>query len=89
MLAMMKRGRDYRWKIGKPVDFARESAEVFGFEQIQKVLADEAMPVGTMMLSISPQGDIANGSVYTKNFYDIYQKTKYSPHKKCRLKEKT
>lgn len=76
MLKMMKRGRGYRWNIGKPVDFARESAEVFGFEQIQSVLVNESTPEGTMMLSISPQGDIKNGSIYTKNFYDVYQKTK-------------
>lgn len=75
MLSMMKRGRDYRRNHGSPVDWARESAEVYGFEEMQKVLVADETPVGTMMLSISPQGEVKNGSIYKQNFYDVYQKT--------------
>lgn len=75
MLSMIKRGQEYRRTHGSPIDWARESAEVFGFEETQKVLTDKDTPVGTMMLSISPQGDVSNGSIYKMNFYDVYQKT--------------
>ncbi len=75
MLSMMQRGQEYRRQHGSPVDWAREEAEVYGFEETQKVLTDRQIPVGTMMLSISPQGDVANGSIYKMNFYDVYQKT--------------
>lgn len=67
----LKRGRDYRREHGNPVDFARESAEVVGFEKIQTVLLDPETPVGTMMLSISLPGK--EGSTYTKNFKDVHR----------------
>lgn len=75
MLSMMQRGKEYRRHHGSPVDWDRERAEVYGFEETQRVLTDKETPVGTMMLSISPQGDVANGSIYKMNFYDVYQKT--------------
>jgi hypothetical protein len=75
MLNMIKRGVQYRRYHGNPIDWARESAEVTGFEKIQNVLTDQKTPEGTLMLSISPQGDTKYGSIYTHNFYDIYQKT--------------
>lgn len=75
VLNMFKRGREYRKRNGKPVDWQREDAEVAGFEQIQKLLANKNTQVGTMMLSVSPQGDVRNGSIYKQNFYDIFQKT--------------
>src|SRR6185437_5512411 len=74
LLDMLKRGRDYRRKHGKPVDWAREEAEVIGFERIQKELADPNTPVGTMMFFVSPPGDIENGSIYKNNFYDVHYK---------------
>lgn len=76
MLNMIKRGRDHRRNHGKQIDWQREDAEVTGFENIQKVMADRNTPDGTMMLSISPQGDVKNGSIYGQNFYDVYKKTK-------------
>jgi hypothetical protein len=75
MLSMMKRGRDYRRDHGRQVDWAREDAEVYGFEETQSVLSGPETPVGTMMLSISPRGDVEKGSIYKQNFYDVYQKT--------------
>lgn len=67
----LKRGRDYRRKNGNPVDFAREDAEVIGFEKIQQKLADPLAKVGSMILSISPSG--VGESVYKHNFYDIFR----------------
>ncbi len=68
---VLKRGRDYRRKYGKEVDFLREDAEAVGFsEVIQKKLCDDGTTPGTMMLSISLPG--GEGSTYEKNFYDIF-----------------
>jgi hypothetical protein len=66
----LKRGRDYRKLHGNEVDQRREEAEVKGFEKIQNVLTDENIPIGTMMLSVSPPG--LRGSTYTHNFYDVF-----------------
>lgn len=70
LLEMMQRGRDYRRKHGKKVDFPREDAEVIGFNKIQRLLVDENTPVETMIISVSPRG--REGSSYTHNFYDIF-----------------
>lgn len=68
---LLIRGRDYRKKHGKSVDWQREEAEVEGFiKKIEPVMTDEKTPVGTMMLSISPPGK--EGSIYQHNFYDIF-----------------
>lgn len=69
-LDIFKRGRDYRLQNGNPVDWAREEAEVVGFEKTEKVLADPNTKIGTMMLSISPP--VLEGSTYGNNFYDIH-----------------
>lgn len=66
----LKRGRDFRLENGSLIDRKREEAEVVGFEKIQNLLADPDTPLGTMMLSISPQG--GEESVYQHNFYDIF-----------------
>ena len=70
VLDTFRRGRDYRLANGNPVDFAREAAEVVGFEEIQTVLANPDTKTGTMMLSISPPG--LDGSTYGNNVYDIH-----------------
>ncbi|MBA3723875.1 MAG: hypothetical protein H0W89_03185 [Candidatus Levybacteria bacterium] len=76
VLAMIERGRDYRRKKGKPVDWDREDAEVTGLGRIQQTLtmSDEAVPVGTKMVFASPQGDVENGSIYKQNFYEVQEK---------------
>lgn len=66
------RGRDYRREYGNPVDFRRENSELIGFEKIQRVMADENTPEGTVMLSISPPG--LEGSTYKNRFMDIHTK---------------
>lgn len=66
----IKRGRDYRRVDGgNPADFAREDAEVIGFEKIEAVLTDPDIPIGTTMLSFSPP----SGS-YVENFRDEHRK---------------
>lgn len=64
----IKRGRDIRKNEGNSVDFAREDAEVTGFEKIQAVLTNPTTPIGTIMLSVSPPGK--EGSAYKHNFVD-------------------
>lgn len=66
----LMRGRDFRRVNGKEVDFAREEAEVIGFEKIQSELLDPDTKTGTVMLSLSPRG--GKGSTYQHNFYDIF-----------------
>lgn len=71
-VGVMKRGVDYRRKVegeGRP-DKKREEAEVEGFLKTQEIMCNPNTPVGTIMLSVSPQGD--KGSLYQHNFYDIF-----------------
>lgn len=68
---VLKRGRDFR-KVNGSTETKREDAEVSGFTEIQKVLCDQDTPAGTKMLSISPAG--SHGSIYKKNFYDVFTK---------------
>lgn len=69
---VMKRGRDYRKKIGGEtrVDNEREQAEIDGFSMIQDILCNPNTPIGTMMISVSPPGK--DSSLYKHNFYDIF-----------------
>lgn len=69
---VIKRGVDYRRKTEgeERPDKKREEAEVMGFLKTQEILCDPQVPVGTMMLSVSPQGSKA--SLYQHNFYDIF-----------------
>ena len=72
-LEMYKRGRDFRLKHGKEVDFPRESAEVDGFAQIQSFMTNEDTPIGAKAMFVSPPG--REGSIYKMNFYDVFEKT--------------
>lgn len=69
---VMKRGVDYRRKVEgeNRVDKNREEAEVEGFLKTQEILCNPETPIGTMILSISPQGE--ENSLYQHNFYDIF-----------------
>lgn len=71
-LNVMKRGRDYRRKIGgdQRIDSKREQAEIDGFSMMQSILCNPNTLVNTMMISISPPGD--EGSLYRHNFYDVF-----------------
>lgn len=71
-IEVMKRGVDcHRRAEGENrVDKKREEAEVEGFSKIQEVICNPDTPVGTVMLSISPQG--GKNSLYQHNFYDIF-----------------
>ncbi len=69
-ITSLKRGRDYRKVYGKAVDWAREDAEVVGFEKIQNELLSNTAKVGDSMLSVSYRG--GKGSIYNRNFYDIF-----------------
>lgn len=64
------RGRNYRREHGNRVDYARENAEVIGFLKVQDFMSDKTTPIGSMMVSISPQG--TKGSSYQHNFYDVF-----------------
>ena len=67
----IKRGRDIIRKLSPtPVDVDREDAEVTGFEKIDFFLSNPETPIGSKMLSISPQGE--EKSKYQHNFYDIF-----------------
>ena len=70
-MQMLQRGRDYRRGRNNSIDFAREDAEVLGFEKITE-LVDKNAKIGTAKLSISQKGDVENGSTYHHNFYDIF-----------------
>ncbi len=74
LLEMLTRGKNYRRKYGKSVDWDREEAEVVGFARIQEVLADPNTPVGTMMYNVTQPGDVKNGTIYKGNFYDVHWK---------------
>lgn len=69
---VIKRGVDYRKQVEgeNRVDKKREEAEVKGFLKTQEVMCNPNTPIGTMMLSISPQG--GRNSLYQHNFYDIF-----------------
>lgn len=67
---VLKRGRDYRRQNGSEIDWVREDAEVAGFLKIQEILGNPGTEIGTMMLSIFPQGK--KKSSYQHNFYDIF-----------------
>lgn len=69
---VIKRGVDYRRKVEgeERVDKKREEAEVEGFLEIQEILCNPNTQIGTMMLSVSPQG--SKESLYQHNFYDIF-----------------
>jgi hypothetical protein len=68
-LDMVKRGRDYRKKQGSNAT-DREDAEVTGVENIiQPVLTHKDAPENFSVVSFSPPRP---GSIYTKNFYDVY-----------------
>lgn len=71
-IEVMKRGVDYRRRAEgeNRVDKKREEAEVEGFLKTQEVMCNPNTPIGTMMLSISPQG--RKNSLYQHNFYDIF-----------------
>ncbi len=64
----IKRGRDYRKIHGKAIDWAREDAEVVGFEKMQKELLSGDAKIGDAMISISIRG--AKNSTYQHNFWD-------------------
>jgi len=67
----IKRGRDIIQKLSpNSVDTDRENAELTGFEKIDSALCDPTIPLGSKMLSISPNGD--ERSKYQHNFYDIF-----------------
>ena len=67
----IKRGRDIIQKLSpNSVDTDRENAELTGFEKIDSALCDPTVPLGSKMLSISPNGD--ERSKYQHNFYDIF-----------------
>lgn len=67
----IKRGRDKIQKLSpNQVDVDRENAEPIGFEKIDGFLSNPTTPLGSKMLSISPQGE--KGSKYQHNFYDIF-----------------
>jgi len=70
-IEVMKRGIEYRERLDgeNRVDRKREEAEVTGFLKTQEVMCNPQTSVGTMMLSISPQG--GKDSLYQHNFYDI------------------
>lgn len=72
LIDIIERGRDYRKIHGKPVDWSREEAEVVGFQKIEEILCDPNIPIGTIVLSISPPGEINNGSIYDHNFYRVF-----------------
>ena len=69
---VIRRGVDYRRIVeGEDrIDRKREEAEFEGFLKIQEVMSNPNTPLGTMMLSISPQG--SEKSLYQHNFYDIF-----------------
>lgn len=67
---MLIRGRNYRREHGNKIDHSREDAEVVGFLKVQDFMSDEATPLGSMMVSISPPG--VKGSSYAHNFYDVF-----------------
>ena len=71
-IEVMKRGIEYRERLDgeNRVDRKREEAEVTGFLKTQEVMCNPQTSVGTMMLSISPQG--GKDSLYQHNFYDIF-----------------
>lgn len=71
MVSVLERGRDFR-KLNGSTELEREYAEVVGFQNIQEVLTNEQTPDGTKMLSFSLPGK--EGSIYAKNFYDIFEK---------------
>ncbi|OGH24264.1 MAG: hypothetical protein A3B47_04000 [Candidatus Levybacteria bacterium RIFCSPLOWO2_01_FULL_39_24] len=65
------RGRDAIQALDpREVDFARENAEIIGFQKIDPFLSDPETPIDSKMLSISPEGE--QGSKYQHNFYDIF-----------------
>jgi len=67
---MLIRGQKYREHHGS-LEVEREKAEVEGFITVtEPLLTDPRVPVGTIVLSISPQGK--PGSIYQHNFYDMY-----------------
>ncbi len=69
---VIKRGVRYRESLDgdSRADKKREEAEVEGFLKTQNVLCNPNTQIGTMMLSISPQGE--KNSLYQHNFYDIF-----------------
>ncbi|MGA2911727.1 MAG: hypothetical protein ABSE17_03805 [Candidatus Levyibacteriota bacterium] len=67
---MISRGVEYRKRHGNETDRDREQAELAGFTIIQKTLTTGDVPIGTMILSISPPG--RESSSYQHNFYDIF-----------------
>lgn len=69
---VLERGRAYRQLNGNPIDHARERAEVAGFRTMQAIMTDEATPIGTTVISVSPPGQ--EGSTYKHNFYDVFRK---------------
>jgi hypothetical protein len=71
-IEVMKRGVDYRRKTEgeNRADKEREEAEVEGFLKTQELMCDPNTSIGTMMLSVSPQG--GRDSSYGHNFYDIF-----------------
>lgn len=69
---VLERGIQYRKLHGNQIDHDREQAEADGFAKIQKVLADDTTPEGTVMLSMSPPGQ--EGSQYKKRFIDMFVK---------------
>lgn len=67
----IKRGRDIIQRLSpNTIDVEREDAEVTGFEKIDAFLSNPATPLGSKMLSVSPEG--GEGSKYQHNFYDIF-----------------
>jgi hypothetical protein len=71
MADVLKRGRDFRKSHGS-TEVSRENAEVGGFSKIQEVFSHPEVPAGTKMLSVSLPG--GKGSIYNKNFYDVFTK---------------
>lgn len=68
----IKRGRDTVRRLAPtPIDFAREDAEVKGFEgTIDPFFGNTSTPLESKVLSISLKGE--EGSKYQHNFYDIF-----------------
>jgi len=81
----IERGRDFIHLLSgsNDVDYAREEAEIIGFRKIDSYFSDPNTPLGSIMLSISPQGE--RDSKYQHNFYDIFTLKKINGEKYVEL----
>lgn len=69
--SVLLRGLEYRQRT-RSKELIRETKEIEGFRQVQKIICDRTTPLGTKIILCSPPG-LVSDTAYPKRFVDIWE----------------